>query len=168
MSIIKRKLYCVSSNEHVKKREVQNENERGQICIRDYAPSEYEELAFMQPSDFEAIFGVKDTTGKRQGSQVVKITNPKNGKSVHRLYRTSYEIRGIHDYVGLSYTSIKNIINSENEFNNLQEVIVSKGNRFMFYMMYPNYAIRVSLWIGAISIIIGVLSIFLTILFKLS
>ena len=122
MSIIKRKLYCVTSKEHVKKAELQNENERGQICIRDYAPSEYEELAFMQPSDFKAIFDVKDTAGKRKGSQVVKITNPNNGKSVHRLYRTSYEIRGIHDYVGLSYTSIKNIINFTNG-NNIEIVI---------------------------------------------
>lgn len=161
---IERVLYQTTSNEKVKERQNNEKHGRPFICIRDYSPMEYEELAFMQPSDFQLIFGVKDSEGKRKGSQIVKITNPNNGKSVHRQYRTSYEIRGLHDYVSITYTAIKNIVNNKGEFDNLRNVYISKGNRLCYYLTHPNYAVRISIWLGSISVLLGVLSLLITLL----
>ena len=62
--------------------------EKGIRRITDYSPIEYEELIFLQGSDFEKIFGAKDGSPKLNGRlPVVKITNPHNGKSVHLLYQ---------------------------------------------------------------------------------
>ena len=154
---IQRVLYQTTSNENVKGH---HSERRGcpRICIRDYTPTEYEELAFLQPSDFQLIFGVQDSTGELKGSQFVKITNPLNGKSVHRQFRTSHEIYGLRDYVSISYTAIKDIINSKEEFDNLRYVCVSKGNMFLYYLHHPNYAVRISIWLGSISVMLGLLS----------
>lgn len=161
---IERELYQTTSNEKVKERQKNEKRGRPFICIRDYSPMEYEELAFMQSSDFQLIFGVKDSEGKRKGSQIVKITNPNNGKSVHRQYRTSYEISKMYDYVSISYTAIKNIVNSKGDFDDLRRVYVSEGSRLCYYLSHPNYAVRISIWLGSISVLLGVLSLLITLL----
>jgi|GEM_PF-6451373 hypothetical protein len=160
---IERELYQTTSNENVKGHHSEKYIRPG-ICIRDYSPTEYEELAFMQPSDYQLIFGIKDSEGKRRGSQIVKITNPNNGRSIHRQYRTSYEIHGLHNYVSITFTAIKEIVNSKEEFDNLRYVQVSKGSRICYYITHPNYAVRISIYLGSISVILGILSFLISLL----
>ena len=158
------KLYQTTSNEKVKERQDKEKHGRPKICIRDYSPTEYEELAFLQPSDFELIFGVPDSSGKWRGSPIVKITNPNNGKSVHRMFRTSDEIHSIRDYVSISYTAIKSIVKSKEEFDSLRYVRISKGNRLYYYLIHPNYAVRISIWLGSISVVLGIISLIIALL----
>lgn len=155
---LKRKLHQTTSNKDVIMANKNHPHKRERVCITDYSPMEYEELVFMQPSDYEKIFGSPDGSKKCPRVPVVKITNPNNQKSVHLLFRTSREIKGYHDYAVMTYTAIKRISDNREEVQNLEFVLVSKGNRMSFYWNHPNIATRIAIRMGAISIFLGLLS----------
>ena len=109
---ITRNLHQLTSNTDVINRNKQRRDKdfRQRICITDYSPNEYEELVFVQGSDYKLIYGQNDGDNKRsKWPPIVKITNPNNGKFVYRAFRTSSEIHGFRDYAAVSYTTIKQI-----------------------------------------------------------
>lgn len=157
---ITRKLHQITSNESVIGHNKRNRDAdyRQQICVTSYSPVDYEELVFLQPKDFELIFGKKDGDSKNKVLPVVKITNPHNGKYVYRAFRTSSEIRGFKDYAGMTYTAIKQISDNRDELQSLDTVLISKGRCIPFYWNHPNIATRIAIRMGAISIILGIIS----------
>lgn len=172
MEPLNRKLHQTTPNKDVIEVNKKHPNERERICITDYSPIEYEELVFMQGSDFEKIFGAKDGSPKLKGRlPVVKITNPNNGKSVHLLYRTSSEISGYKDYAVMTFSAIKKITSSPEELRHLEYVKVSKGSKICFFLNHPIHSVRwsirlavISISLGVISMILGVISILVAIL----
>lgn len=163
---ITRKLHQVTSNTNVIERNKHNDNPkfRQPICITNYSPVEYEELAFLAPKDFELIFGIKDGDRRSKCLPIVKITNPHNGKCVYRAFRTSIEICGFNDYVGITYTAIREITDNKEELDTLDIVLLSKGSPIKFFWRHPNRATRIAIRMGAISIVLGVISVILAIM----
>ena len=163
-NVISRKLHQLTSNTGVieSNKHNKNANVRQRICITDYSPVEFEELVFLEPKDFELIFGIKDSDCKIKNLPVVKITNPHNGRHVYRLFRTSYEIRGFKEYAGVSYTTIKQIADNREEFETLNKVLLSKGCLTSFYWNHPIHATKVAIHIGVYSLVIGVISLAFT------
>ena len=135
------------------------------ICIIDYSPNEYEELVFLQGSDYKLIYGQNDGDNKRsKWPPIVKITNPNNGKYIYRAFRTSSEIHGFRDYAAISYTAIKQITTNKEELENLMYVVLSKGHIIPFYLNHPNHATRIGIYsacIGVLSLAISIFSIIL-------
>lgn len=158
---ITRKLHQLTSNTDVIERNRRNRDTdyRQQICITSYSPIDCEELVFLQPKDFELIFGKKDGDRKDKGLPIVKITNPHNGRHVYRAFRTSSEIQGFKDYAGITYTAIKQISEKRDELQTLDLVLLSKGYRIPFYWSHPNHATRIAIQMGTISILLGVVSV---------
>ena len=156
-NVISRKIHQVVSDTKVveyNKRHTDS-NFRQKICITDYSPAEYEELVFLAPSDFKNIFGDTDRNRKNKDLSIVKITNPRNKKCVYRLFRKSNEIRGFIEYAGVSFTAINKITDSEEEFETLDTVLLSKGHWIPFYWFHPNHATRIATRMGAISLGLG-------------
>ena len=164
---ITRNLHQLTSNTDVINRNKQRRDKdfRQRICITDYSPNEYEELVFVQGSDYKLIYGQNDGDNKRsKWPPIVKITNPNNGKFVYRAFRTSSEIHGFRDYAAVSYTTIKQITTNKEELENLKYVVLSKGNIIPFYLNHPNHATRIGIYsacIGVLSLAISILSIIL-------
>ena len=119
---------------------------------------------FLEPKDFKEIFGVEDGDRKIKKLPVVKITNPHNGKHVHRLFRTSHEIRGFKEYAGVTYTTIKQITDNKEELDTLESVLLSKGCIIPFYWNHPIHATQMAIHIGVYSLVIGLISIVLTLI----
>ncbi len=160
-----RKLHQTTSNTNVIEYNKKHPDERERICITDYSPIEYEELVFLQGSDFEKIFGAKDGSPKLKGLlPVVKISNPNNGKSVHLLYRTSSEISGYRDYAVMTFSAIKRITSSPEELRHLEYVKVSKGNKVCFFINHPIHSVRCSIRLALLSILMGIVSVLIAIL----
>lgn len=158
--ILKRKLHQTTSNTSVKEYNKRHHHiERERICITDYSPIEYEELVFLQGSDFEKIFGYPDGHPKlKRLLPVVKVTNLNTRKSVHLLYRTSSEIRGYRDYAVMTFSAIKKISSNPEELHHMKYVEISKGRCICFYLHHPIHTVRWSLYLGITSIVIGLIS----------
>lgn len=163
--VLERKLHQTTPNTNVIEYNKKHPNERERICITDYSPVEYEELVFLQGSDFEKIFGAKDGSPKLKGRlPIVKITNPHNGKSVHLLYRTSSEISGYKDYAVMTFSAIKKITSSPEELRHLESVKVSKGSKMCFFINHPIHSVRCSIHLALLSIVLGIISIIIAVL----
>lgn len=134
-------------------------NERFRFHIEDYSNQECSELAFFQGRDFEKIFEKKNPD---YGSKlaVVKITNPKTKKSIHRCYRTSSSIHGfgMFDYIGLSYNSLLELSKDTDSFKGMDELEISKGNKWLYYWHHPYRPTRLSLRLGLLGFILAVFS----------
>jgi hypothetical protein len=161
---LERKLHQTTSNTNVIEYNKKYPHERERICITDYSPVEYEELVFLQGSDFEKIFGVKDGSPKLKGKMpVVKVTNPNNGKSVHLLYRTSSEIKSYEDYAVMTFSAIKKITSSPEELKHLKSVNISEGNKLCFLINHPIHSVRCSIRLGFLSVILSIISIIIAV-----
>lgn len=160
-NIVHRHLHQIVSDTKVVEYNKHNKdsNSRQKICITDYSPIEYEELVFLQPSDFKEIFGEEDRNRKNKYLPIVKITNPRNGEHVYRLFRKSNEIHGFEKYAGVSFSAINKITDNSDEFETLDIVLLSKGSRIPFYWCHPNHATKIAVRMGVISIALGIISI---------
>lgn len=157
--------YEVVKNEmsHGKSHTGKQLSERAKIAINDYTQNESNEFAYLSRSDFQTIFGKRNADyGSKQ--VVLKITNAQTGKSIHRLYRTSHNIHGLKDYIVLTYSSLLKLSNSQDSFNRMDKLVVSKGCIFWFYMYHPNHCTKITIWMAAVSIIVSLISIVIALL----
>lgn len=156
---ITRKLHQLTPNTDVIERNKRGHDKESRqlICITDYSPTEYEEFVFLQPKDFELVFGHKDGD-KKHNLPIVKVKNPHNGKYVYRAFRTSQEIKGFNDYAAISYTAIREITDDRQELQSLNIVDISKGSRFGFYWNHPYHATRIAIRLGIVSVVLTIVS----------
>ena len=138
-------------------------SERAKIAINDYTQNESNEFAYLSPYDFQTIFGKRNAD---YGSKpiVLKITNAQTGKSIQRLYRTSHDIHGLKNYIVLTYSSLLKLSNSQDSFDRMDKLVVSKGCIIKFYMLHPNHCTMVMIWMAVISIILSIISIVMSLL----
>lgn len=118
------------------------------LFISQYSSTECEELVFMHPKEFKEVFGEEDSKRSRKKHTIVKITNPESKICIYRLFRTSRDISGVEDFVGLTYTGKRLLTCSEEGLNDLQHVVVSEGTIIPFYWNHPNPATRISYKLG--------------------
>lgn len=135
---------------------------RFRIHIDDYSLQECTELAFLRGSDFVNIFGKKNP---EYGSKltVVKITNPKTKKSIHRLYRTSSSIHGMNGYIGLSYPNLLALSSSSDSIKEMDELEITEGCRFLYYWNHPYSMTKVSTRIGLVGLVFSLVGLIISI-----
>lgn len=157
--------YEVVKNEmsHGKSHTGKQLSERAKIAINDYTQNESNEFAYLSRSDFQTIFGKRNAD---YGSKpiVLKITNAQTGKSIQRLYRTSHDIHGLKNYIVLTYSSLLKLSNSQDSFDRMDKLVVSKGCIIKFYILHPNHCTMVMIWMAVISIVLSIISIVMSLL----
>lgn len=136
-----------SDREQGKQASVSSLKNRTHLYVNDYSISECGDLAFFNGKDFARIFGTRNSN-YGTSLTVVKIYNPITHKTIRRLFRTSANIRGMHDYVGLSYSSLLALSNSQETFDTMDALIVSKGSIILYYLRHPNHCTFVMIWLG--------------------
>ena len=129
-----------------------------------------EDTAYMSPGAYAAIFcKVRRKMGPcMKRLSVVKITNPKNGKSIYRKYEYNPRFKGIGDNdVVLHPASIRELADGEeNETLVGKTVCVRPGCKFCYYWNHPYHATRISMKLGIFSIAVAVISTILSLLFS--
>ena len=140
---------------------------RGMVGTKIYSLTECTELAFLRGEDFKEIFGEYNAD---YGSSlaVVKITNPITGMSVHRLFRTCPDLNlpdGV-NYVALTYTSLLRLSNSRESFKSMNQLIISKGCKWLYYWNHPFPATKVSVRLGVIGIMLSLVGIVVSLFSK--
>jgi len=120
-------------------------------------PSEMDDKACFQSNVYEEIFGEKKKkiSYRKKRLSVVKLTS--NGRSIHRLYYSVSTSDFTSNFVALTPNSIEALYDADG--NAPTYTSVEKGNKLIFYIQHPNYAIRISVRMGLLSIFLGVLSI---------
>ncbi len=130
---------------------------RKRLYVTSYTPTEYEELIFIDGRDFKSIFNETDANRSRSKSAVVKITNPQNGKSIYRLFRTCGDIQNMGGhYAGMTYTAIRLLTTNDEEIKSLTTVQLSEGDKCHFYWNHPVAATRLSVRYGVWGIICSI------------
>lgn len=129
---------------------------RDKVFTSIYNYTECAELAFLQGPDFERIFGKKNAD-YGASLAVVKITNPKTGKTIRRLFRTCSDINinPKTDFIALPYTSLLRLCNGTDSFKSMDTLVVERGNKWLYYWSHPFHATMVSVRLGVIGLIIG-------------
>ena len=102
----------------------------------------------------------KNTDDSNKRLSIVKITA--NGKSIHRSYKcvSAKDFSG--DYVALSPNSIM-LLNDKDGIEP-EEAELCEGSWFPFYWYHPDKAVRLSFKLGLISLLMGFISIVISII----
>jgi len=134
----------------------------------DQAFSFYDDKVFLVNSQYKKFFGnlFRDDNNLPWKRGIVKVTFCKDKKkhTIHRLFHSGNS-RGIsHEEVGLSKMSLGVLqITNYNEQDNLIELKISKGNRFMFYWNHSEHifrsAFKLALVFGLITVISLIVSV---------
>ena len=112
-----------------------------------------DDVAVIDGHNFKDIFGCRDGDyGK--GMRVIKISN--GSRSIYRRYHCSGDIHGMHNFVGLSYQSIRKLCETTDAINNLDSVEVSKGMPLYYYLTHITIGNIVSFAITILSIIVSI------------
>ena len=131
-------------------------------------PSDFDDAVIMQPAAYKKIFGKKKYARKGIfNHDIVKITY--KGQSVHRRIELGTYKGLTLDICAMTYKTLGELswYDKDNDVvvrpnPGEEEVHVSKGCAFKYYMHHPNSATRMSFVMGFVSIVIGVFSLILS------
>ena len=126
---------------------------------------EMDEYVVLQSQMYQEIYKGKkiDAGDDHKRLSVVKICC--GGKTIHRAYR-SESAKGFNkEYVALSTNSIY-LLSQGKELPPGSKVCLSKGSKWKFYWDHPNAAVRMSFRIGIIGIVVSLIGINLTNIFR--
>ena len=138
----------------------------GRYFIEDYDAEYWSDKVILNGDLFKDLYGT--TRNKASDSEkllsVIKITS-KDGKSIHRAFFGKKGISGFNKKdIALTANSIR-LLSSDGRPEHIDEVWVSKGNKFCYYWNHPYHATRISMKLGiysiCIAIVLSLLSIFL-------
>lgn len=128
--------------------------------------SDFDDAVIMQPAAYKKIFGKKKYARKGIfNHDIVKITY--RGQSVHRRIELGAYKGLTLDICAMTYKTLGELswYDKDNDVvrpNPGEEVHVSKGCAFKYYMHHPNSATRMSFVMGFVSIVLGVFSLILS------
>lgn len=116
----------------------------------------------MTSNCYNDVFGMrkKNADDSKKRISIVKITA--NGKSIHRSYKGVSATGFNSDIVALSPNSI--MLLNDNEGKEPLKVELSEGSRLPFYWYHPDKAVRFSFKLGLISLLMGFVSIVISII----
>lgn len=139
---------------------------RNRLLLPEYFASDCDCSVYCNGKDFAAIFGRRRSNTKYKSiPPVVKVTNPRTRLSIHRIYRmypSEYKIK--EEHCVLTYQSLLELINNNNDMNRLDRVLLSKGSLWKYYWHHPFHATRISMHLGVYSMLIGLLSLVISLL----
>ena len=122
--------------------------------------SDADEDVVLYSNVYEEIFGITRKLEKDTNKRLAIVKISANGKSIHRAFRS---VAGMtNDYAGLTANSLRLLNDSMG--NDPKEVELSPGSRLPFYWYHPDKAIRISIKLGLLSVILGSLSIVISVL----
>jgi len=112
---------------------------------------------------YAKIFGTmkNNQNQSKQRLSVVKITNEDSHRSIYRVYRGA-SVDGLDSKTVMLSPAALQELDIDNCSN--REVAVSQGSRWMFYRDHPNAATRISFRIGMLGVLIGLLSMVVSII----
>lgn len=113
-----------------------------------------DDVAVIEGCGFKEIFGTRDGDYKK-GLRIIKITFGKN--SIYRQYHCSGDIHGIRHFVGLSFNSIRELCESADSINKLDEVEISKGSVIFYYLTHFSFDLKASFFIGLLGIVVSII-----------
>lgn len=120
-------------------------------------------VVYCEGKDFLRIFGNRRANTKyKRTPPIVKVTNPKTGNSIHRVYRMGKNCPD--NTCALSYFSLLELINNNDDMKRLGRVLLSKGSLWKYYWYHPFHATKVTTRLGILSMVIGLLSLLISIL----
>lgn len=115
-----------------------------------------DEIAVIEGRGFKDIFGSTDGDyGK--GKRIIKLSYGK--RNIYKKYHCSHDIIGIHDFVGLSYNSLRELCESTEDIKNLNTIEVSKGSPFIYDVIHLGWIN----WMAISSFIISIIGLVLSI-----
>lgn len=134
--------------------------------VWDESTDSFCDAVMLNLNDYKEIFGTSRAKSSRKLKHlsVVKITS-KDGYSIHRRYYSTGKAKA-GEVVGLTLSSIR-LLSKESISEYLStapEVSLSKGSKLLYYWENPILATAISVRLGLISIILGVLSIALALI----
>lgn len=106
----------------------------------------------------------KNASDSKKRLSIVKIAA--NGKSIYRTCRCVSATGFISDYVALSPNSI--MLLNDKDGNGPKEVKLSEGGKLPFYLYHPDKAVRISFKLGLLSVLLGLVSIAISVLSNVS
>ena len=116
----------------------------------------------MTSHSFEDVFGTEKKTADNFLKQLPIVKICANGKKIHRAYR-GVSVKGFNkELVALSPNSI--MLLNDNNGVEPEKVELSEGSILPFYWYHPDKAIRLSFKIGLISLLMGIISIAISII----
>lgn len=125
--------------------------------------SDCDSVVYCEGEDFLRIFGNRRANTKyKRTPPIVKVTNPMTGHSIHRVYRMGRNFPK--NACGLSYFSLLELINNNDDMKRMGRVLLSKGSLWKYYWYHPFHATKVSTRLGIFSMSIGLLSLLISIL----
>ena len=138
-----------------------NSISQGVLYLKDITfTSEVAAEAYFTTHVYKDFFGKNRKSDKDDNKKLAIVKISANGKSIYRSYRSCTTEGFNKDSVALSPESIRLLTDKNGE--NPKTVTISKGCRLPFYYNHPDNAIRLSFKLGAISIIMGIVSILIS------
>lgn len=133
------------------------------LVLPEHYASDFGSVVYCEGNDFSNIFGDRRANTKyKRTPPIVKVTNPKTGHSIHRAYRMGRNFPK--NACGLSYFSILELINNDDDMAQMNQVVLSKGSLWKYYWYHPFHATKISTRLGVFSIALGLLSLIISIL----
>ena len=145
---------------------VSSDDYGGEYHVTDFHPNEYDDKVILSGDLYKELFGKPRymSSSQKKLLSVVKISTP-DGQSIHRAFMG---VKGVEHFdehqVALSPNSIRLLTSKHGKEHPeyIHEVIVTRGSRFLYFLNHPYHATRISMRIGLIGIIVGLISIALT------
>jgi hypothetical protein len=116
----------------------------------------------MKSDGYNAVFKTTKKTADNSQKRLSIVKISANGKVIYRAYRGVSATDFLKDYVALTPNSI--MLLNDKAGNEPKEVEVSKGCIFPFYWYHPDKAVRISFKLGLVSLLMGVISIVISII----
>ena len=152
-------LLCITKGD--KNEIVESDSYGGFLKLEDYTIDEYDDKVILNGDVFKKLFITPRHKAKDNLKRlaVIKITNIKNGKSIHRAFLGMKGIEKLNEkQVALSRNSIRLLCGEEGHPEYIDSVTISKGSWLKYYWYHPFHATRISMRIGMISLAVGLLS----------
>lgn len=123
-----------------------------------------EDSVYMSSKSYNSVFGEnrRDAPRRMKRLSVVKITPKDSGYPIYRKYVCNPYFQSLEDnQVALNPASIREMCGGGQNNSDLVggDVVVSKGNFFMYYWNHPFHATRISMKLGVASILLALISI---------
>lgn len=147
---------------------IESDVNAGTMKLDDYSVGEYDDKVILHGDVFKELFNSPryNTTDQLKLLAIVKITNNRNGKSIHRAFLGKKGMDGLtQKMVGLSPNSIRLLNGEDDKPEFIDSVTISRGSTFWYYWNHPFHAIRFSMRLGLLSLIVAVLSIIISIIY---
>ena len=150
---------------HLKKGQSQDIVISGNDCLLpNYDANYYDDKVLLNGDLFKKLFKSPRYASRKEYKllTVIKVKY-KGGGSIHRAFYGKKGITGLDtNKVGLSYNSIRYLCKNKVKPEDIKEVTISKGSKFLYFWNHPYHATRISARLGFFGILLTLLALLLS------